>query len=527
MMNKLLFIVPLLAFVANLFSQVDGQFERLSIQVAEVEKATDTVPMVAYKTAIEDNVGKTIESYPLEYANDSLISCDVHPFMGGLHYAFAQHRTFCISPDMIWLLIMQGAGIHIGLNEEELRDSLVGFKNTKTLTVVENSFVKGKESNDWSSVISKYVDGISQHTTDDLAGVFIPSFSTTSQKETVAFSVAFMSAMNEYFEYELETYCGIPEIIIEGNIEDWIWIYENIDMLDRLKLTDWKEQLKPILQEFVLAKEGTINKRFWQSIYMLERGCPDSHITGWASKFFPYIKGNNWLIKNPSLKNTQYSFYELDINNIPVGYNYSDLNWTYFDGEKFKQYKIELGSGFIGLGQNENLELKPEIAWYVIDKTAPSSLLLASATDTVMQYDFSDDEDEESVEPAITIFEKVKCRKTNQDFSERIFDVASLQKMSNDTINYYLPLFYSDDFSSPQKSINYLKSQIKGKIVKKQGVKVEFIVNKFGTLHIIKIDASKKNTKIIRTIFENIPKIYPAMLYVEKINLKMSLEIEP
>lgn len=45
----------------------------------------------------------------------------VHPLLGAIGKAFAQHRSIVLSPDAVWLTIAQGVAQHIRLHAEQLR----------------------------------------------------------------------------------------------------------------------------------------------------------------------------------------------------------------------------------------------------------------------------------------------------------------------------------------------------------------------------------------------------------------------
>ena len=60
-------------------------------------------------------------------APDSLVSYRYHSFFQGMYQAYADHRPFVLSPDMIWLLISQGFARHINANQEAMRDYIVDF----------------------------------------------------------------------------------------------------------------------------------------------------------------------------------------------------------------------------------------------------------------------------------------------------------------------------------------------------------------------------------------------------------------
>jgi hypothetical protein len=59
----------------------------------------------------------------------------VHPLLSAVGRAFAEHRPLVLSPDVVWLTIMQGLAQHVRLHAEELRPRLVRHSGRKRLTV--------------------------------------------------------------------------------------------------------------------------------------------------------------------------------------------------------------------------------------------------------------------------------------------------------------------------------------------------------------------------------------------------------
>ena len=69
---------------------------------------------------------------------DSLVSFGPNSFFNGMYQAYADHRPFVLSPDMIWLLISQGFARHINANQESMRNELVDFSGKLSLIVRED-----------------------------------------------------------------------------------------------------------------------------------------------------------------------------------------------------------------------------------------------------------------------------------------------------------------------------------------------------------------------------------------------------
>lgn len=55
-----------------------------------------------------------------------------------MYQAYADHRPFVLSPDMIWLLISQGFARHINANQESMRNELVDFSGKLSLIIRED-----------------------------------------------------------------------------------------------------------------------------------------------------------------------------------------------------------------------------------------------------------------------------------------------------------------------------------------------------------------------------------------------------
>jgi hypothetical protein len=59
----------------------------------------------------------------------------MHPLLGAIGRAFAEHRPIVLSPDAVWLTIAQGVAQHVRLHAEELRPLPVNHSGRRRLTV--------------------------------------------------------------------------------------------------------------------------------------------------------------------------------------------------------------------------------------------------------------------------------------------------------------------------------------------------------------------------------------------------------
>jgi hypothetical protein len=295
-------------------------------------------------------------------APDSLVSFGYNAFFNGMYQAYAEHRPFVLSPDMIWLLISQGFARHVNANPEKLRKYFVDFTGKLSL-VVESKKDLLKDSTDWADIFPQFTSQIAEHTGEELINTLTSDFSTTTAIEKVASEITIMEAMEPYFEYVvIYMVCGIPEITLQGTTEDWQKILNKTRKLGKYDLKWWTNELEPILKEFVKASKGDIDKKFWRNMFKYhsqkQYGAPKI-IDGWIVKFFPYDKDGkrnnlNKLIGGGSLPEEM----------VKV-----DLKYIKTDGVHTEETMLELWAGFIGLEQNPiTFALTPKISWMIKKK---------------------------------------------------------------------------------------------------------------------------------------------------------------
>lgn len=302
---------------------------------------------------------------------DSLVNYDYHSFFQGMYEAYAQHRPFVLSPDMIWLLISQGFAQHVNNNSEELRKYFVDFNGKVSLVVRNDSINLENPQSPWEHVFPEFSKQISYFAGTDLVNTLTCDFTTTTDVSRVASQITIMEAMKSYFEFIVLTIgCGIPEITLEGTPEDWQKVLDKSTYLRKYKLDWWIDEITPILKEFVKASKGKIDKDFWQSMFKYHTqkkyGAPNI-IDGWIVKFYPYDKDG----KRNNLKEL------IGTDKLPKEIVKVDLEYIKIDGDKIEKTPLELWAGFIGLNQNrKTFALKPEIGWMIRKKDVNNTALM-------------------------------------------------------------------------------------------------------------------------------------------------------
>jgi hypothetical protein len=305
-------------------------------------------------------------------APDQLVNFGEHSFFNGMYRAYADHRPFVLSPDMIWLLIIQGFAQHVNAHPEKMRSYFVDYSGKQTLVVMTDKIKLDNPQSPWDEIFPEFTKQIAKHVGDDLIELLSAGFSTTTPVEKLASEITIMNAMKSYFEFIiLYIVCGIPEITLTGTPDDWRKILDKTKQLSRYDLSWWTNELEPLLKEFVKASEGKIDKSFWRNMFKYHSqkkyGAPKI-IDGWIVKFFPYDKDG----KRNDLKKLEGG------DNLPKEIVKVDLKYIYSDETKNlgETTLLELWAGFTGLEQNsENFALKPVIGWMIRKKDVNNELL--------------------------------------------------------------------------------------------------------------------------------------------------------
>jgi hypothetical protein len=295
-------------------------------------------------------------------APDSLVNYGYNSFFYGMYQAYAEHRPFVLSPDMIWLLISQGFARHVNANPEKLREYF-GDSSGKLTLVVNSDNDLLKDSTHWETIFPQFTSQIAEHAGKELINTLTSNFSTTTEIEKIASEITILEATEPYFEYVvMYVVCGIPEITLQGTTEDWQKILDKTKKLSKYDLKWWTDELEPILNEFVNASKGDIDKDFWRNMFkyhsQTKYGAPKI-IDGWIVKFFPYDKDG----KRNNLDKL------IGGGSLPEEIVKVDLKYLKTDGVRTKETMLELWAGFIGLEQNpKTYALTPKISWMIKKK---------------------------------------------------------------------------------------------------------------------------------------------------------------
>jgi len=278
------------------------------------------------------------------------------------HTCFDQHKRLILSPDIIWLNIVQQLAIHVNQNSEQLRSKFVSFNGKKLIKVRRDDFVKGVQNN-WQEVFPEFTKQIKTFIGEDNHELIMGNFSTTNEISKAAFEVAMMDVVKSYFDYKFMTKCGIPEITLEGEKSDWENIVNKARRLNKYGLDWWLISLIPVLEEFVNVFDDNINEDYWDSFFKEFSMSGGPYINGHFNKLFAYTFDYEKKIQRNDFDKITTDRFTGGLSSVP-------FLWYYFD----QVHPMQFISGFVGMEQGKDY-LKPCIGWAVADrKTSETEL---------------------------------------------------------------------------------------------------------------------------------------------------------
>lgn len=344
-----------------------NQKASITFEIEKLKRATKPLKETSFEEISKQFSEETIIG---SADGKKLVSFGTHSFLKGMQVAYAEHRPFVLSPDMIWLLICQGFSKHVEVNAEKLRHLFVDFDGKKELVVKNDNLLsldKEELKAEWEKSIDKMNREVAGHVGEDLINNLTADFSTTSLTEKIVSQITVLNAFQPYFRYTFVTFvCGIPQITLEGTAEDWQKVIDKSKKLAVYELDWWISELLPILEEIKeTSKGGFINTEFWINMFKQHTikvyGNPRI-LDGWIVRFFPYYE-NGYKKDLFEMGLDDIDYLPSEIINVPF------IHRIVGGIEPIADIPKEFLAGFFGLEQNlQDFSLRPIIEWSIIPK---------------------------------------------------------------------------------------------------------------------------------------------------------------
>ena len=347
---------------------VDGKLPLKSGKI-RVEKGDE----IAKYWAENENAGKVIVT---SWGTDNMYVPNHSIFFDCLVQAYANHYSLALSPDIIWTVISQEFNYYINNESEAMRDRIVSHQGKMTLAVETKEDLYSPNVK-WEELLDGFDKQIAENTKGNIADMMRADFSTTGKTERIASQITLMSSVKRYFEYvSYYIVCGIPSITIEGTPDDWKKVIEKTEILRNYDLGWWVDNLTPILNEFVAAAEGKANRAFWQNIVMKlrpdemrELGC----MAGWSDEEPTYVDG--WFLKLMPFNKKGRTPRKVSCETNQMLPNVASAPFTYkvLDnlGNTISSTPMNMVAGLVGVDVNDNV-MRPRIGWMVCENNGPT-----------------------------------------------------------------------------------------------------------------------------------------------------------
>ena len=329
------------------------------------------------------------ERYPVKYLiNENTLgySLDINqelediysnvPVLSGFYTAHTNHYPIRITPDDIWLLIVQAFSNHVNANDKELRKYFVNFSGKKELIIDDyGTNFKEIQRKNLENFTEKIIEKMKDYLGKEILDILTPEFTTTNYDSIIICKLTIMCTFKKYFEYKYSTAgCGIPYIILEGTVEDYKKIKSKAAKLSKYQFNWYIDRIIPHIDKMIEAKEGKIDIKYFKNFIQKDEvteliphsGRPIesrvNEIYGWILSFFAYLnkvddEDNFEKFNGKYIKVSHFD--DLASQKLIVPFKIIDLL------NNKKEYQMEFKVGFFGCDQNEKKEVFPVKGWIV------------------------------------------------------------------------------------------------------------------------------------------------------------------
>lgn len=349
--------------------------EGVTFSVSDVEWAAKPLEEAPYREAVAKILGARPEAWP-PGAPKLVPVGPGNALVATLLKAFQEHRPIALSPDVVWLTLLRGFGVHVNEHAGALRGRFVRHEGKQRLSVRRDTFALGAPHNDWAGVLEELSEQLRGHV-GPLVDEVVPDFSTTDALSRAASQISLVSALQGYFDVRVHTLCGIPQVTLRGTPEDWRGVQRRFEALASYDLEWWAEAVRPVLAELVRSAEGEVDRELWRSLIKVEDASGGAWVTGWVVKLFPYLLGRgvpgDWdrpegYIRNPHLHGIE--GHPPTLSSFPEGPGEMPFTWDFLGTE----LPMAFVGGVFGARQTPGTRvLEPAIGWAVrhVDAARP------------------------------------------------------------------------------------------------------------------------------------------------------------
>lgn len=313
-------------------------------------------------------------------------SFSADPFFAPFLFAFNKHMNCVLSPEVLWIKVLQGVALHVALNKDAFEGKF--FKQHLNITVPNFAELHDQES------VNIFLEGVmgeiyTHAVAKEVITALVKPFSESSAIATSVFQIGVMDVVKNFATFSNATACGIPNIVLLGTPTDWAEFNRRLTVLgDSLHMRWWVDYLIPVINkiqrtaEVVLSGGQNPEPVFWQNMMANSSSSGSAIINGWMVLFKCYIPHEGKYYPIPEYIQTiqsdrrQYSVID-GIHHVP-------WNMQQYQGKKLsgkvpffetftsngvqKKEKRYIVYGVIGLLVNDALDtICPAMGYFIVD----------------------------------------------------------------------------------------------------------------------------------------------------------------
>lgn len=214
-------------------------------------------------------------------------------YLDYLERCYEWDNGYVIKPDFIWFTIMCEMANIINGDPETFRKYYT-VSPKKILIILPSSINKNGIP---ELPIDIATEEVMKRVPSDISEELIaPKFTTSTEKSQLAFRVAFLESVKEYYSFGTVG-CGYSRVKILGEIKDYKLMITNLKKIMKII-----PEFKPYFTNCISAIQEIIkewnNKYFWSYICWSEHGYGSHSIDGWFTKFFRFYTGERAISKS-------------------------------------------------------------------------------------------------------------------------------------------------------------------------------------------------------------------------------------
>ena len=193
------------------------------------------------------------------------------------------HRGAVITPDIVWHILLSEIAIEVADNVESYRSLFTDSDKKKEILVnTDDPYVLPLDE----------IEIVLRELVPTNIDMFLPTFSTSTPESKFVQSAAFADICSPYYNYSMFC-CGIPHIIVEGNLGDWNSLSNRFHDLAKIinhtaKSRQWAIKVGTVLDDIVTHLND--EEYFAQMIRFEKCGSgSDLEAHGWITELFATI----------------------------------------------------------------------------------------------------------------------------------------------------------------------------------------------------------------------------------------------